>query len=274
MQHINVVKLALILLFSLSKNTGSAVINSRNALDKWLFNARIYNGEEVVPHSIPYQAALNIQTSTGKLVFCGGSLISTNYVLTAAHCLFYATSVEVILGAHDLNDAEIPTRVNSTVFILHEDFIYTVANDIAVIKLPEPIEFTEKIQRVDLPTHSDRGNAFVDYPAVVSGWGRTEVEAGVSDVLLSINTTIITSEMCAFFLGDKVKSDLHICTTGVEFKAPCNGDSGGPLVIDNVQVGIVSFGFVLGCSFGFPNGYTRITHYLDWIQEKTDAYVL
>lgn len=181
---------------------------------------------------------------------------------------------------------------------MHEDFIYTVANDIAVIKLPEPIEFTgislfikiytyikytinstvlfilEKIQRVDLPTHSDRGNAFVDYPAVVSGWGRTEVEAGVSDVLLSINTTIITSEMCAFFLGDKVKSDLHICTTGVEFKAPCNGDSGGPLVIDNVQVGIVSFGFVLGCSFGFPNGYTRITHYLDWIQEKTDAYVL
>ncbi|KAI4470375.1 chymotrypsin-related [Holotrichia oblita] len=246
MQYINVVKLT-ILLFSLSKNAESAVINSRNAVDKWLFNARVYNGEEVEPHSIPYQVS----------------------------CIaMFATSVEIILGAHDLNDEDIPIRLNSTVFILHEDFIYTVANDIAVIKLPEPIEFTETIQPVNFPTHSDRGNLFVNYPAAVSGWGRTEAGTGTSNVLLRINTTIITSDMCAFFLGDKVKNDLHICTTGIEFKAPCNGDSGGPLVIENVQVGIVSFGFVLGCSFGFPNGYTRVTHYLDWIQKKTDINVL
>lgn len=47
---------------------------------------RIVGGQEAVPHAYPYQVGIYV-TFVGKKDFCGGSLVSPNYVLTAAHCV-------------------------------------------------------------------------------------------------------------------------------------------------------------------------------------------
>lgn len=74
---------------------------------------RIVGGEVVVPHTHPYQTALLMQF-TGGTGLCGGSVISTNRVLTAAHCPIGSISTQVIAGAHDRTVVE-PSQQRVTV---------------------------------------------------------------------------------------------------------------------------------------------------------------
>lgn len=62
--------------------------------------------------------------------------------------------------------------------------------------------------------------------------------------------------------------DTQLCIYGAGGVGSCKGDSGGPLVYNNVQIGIVSYG-AKNCRTGYPSGFTRLTSYLDWLEEKT-----
>lgn len=66
--------------------------------------------------------------------------------------------------------------------------------------------------------------------------------------------------------------DTTICAQGNERESVCNGDSGGPLVLksDNrTLIGVTSFGHISGCDRGIPQGFSRVTSYLKWIEETT-----
>nr|XP_027212625.1 chymotrypsin BI-like [Penaeus vannamei] len=102
--------------------------------------AKIVGGTEAVPHSWPHQVALFID----GMYFCGGSLISSEWVLTAAHCMDGAGFVDVVMGAHNIRENEdTQVTMTSTDFFTHENWnSFLLTNDLALIRLPNAVEFT------------------------------------------------------------------------------------------------------------------------------------
>ncbi|XP_058829459.1 collagenase-like [Topomyia yanbarensis] len=232
--------------------------------------SRIINGEDAELGQFPYQAKLLIQTEQGRAL-CGGSLISEEWVLTAAHCVEDARSVEVTLGAVDLNDQgnDGRTVMNTKKYIIHPDYqAASASNDVAVVKLPESVPYSDRIQPVKLPTGHDDYNRRL---ALVSGWGKTRDRGGPAQKLQYTTLTVIRNDECSLFYGPGTIQPTTLCCRGENRRSTCNGDSGGPLVLkdDKTQIGVVSFGNVIGCEKMFPMGFARLTEFTDFIRETT-----
>ncbi|KAJ8918116.1 hypothetical protein NQ315_011573 [Exocentrus adspersus] len=232
-------------------------------------DGRIIGGHEAQPHSRPYQVALIINGEN----FCSGSLISPNYVLTAARCTSSASYVELILGAHNLNIQEASQmRLTSSSIIIHEDYMKPDQhdNDISLIKTPNHIVTNEYIQIV--PLADAVSGTYTGYVADVSGWGTTsDSTPTMSPVLLQTHLVIQANFYCVDIFGPDVIKPSTMCgSNGREVIGPCNGDSGAPLVAGNVQVGIASFIASSGCDSTDPSGYTRISYFRPWINKNTD----
>ncbi|XP_042889047.1 chymotrypsin BI-like [Penaeus japonicus] len=223
---------------------------------------RIVGGYEAAPHSWPHQVALFIDGAQ----FCGGSLISSEWVLTAAHCMDGASMVEVVMGAHNIRQHE-PSQVSMTSynFFTHESWnSWFLKNDIALIKLPSPVAFNQYIQAVRLPAFDVPAGSYV----TPTGWGKpSDASNGISDVLRQVSVPVITNMECGMYFGTIGDGNICVSTTGGH--STCNGDSGGPLNSGGLTYGITSFGSNSGCEKGFPAVFTRVTHYLDWIRQKT-----
>ncbi|XP_026730236.1 brachyurin-like [Trichoplusia ni] len=221
---------------------------------------------------VPYQAGLVIEIIPSFTSVCGGSLISATRVLTAAHCkndgFITASIFTVVLGSNTLFRGGLRIVTNDVVIHPRWD-PRIVANDIAVIRI-NPVCFTDVIQPINLPSVRDIFNDFVDYNAVVSGYGITADGSFVSDnqVISSVTVPVITNNECRAFYANFITSSI-ICTSGAGGKGACRGDSGGPLaatIADKpVLIGLSSFGSSISCSQGFPSAFTRITSFVTWI---------
>ncbi|XP_060534873.1 brachyurin-like [Cylas formicarius] len=240
---------------------------------------RIIGGYEVQPHAYPFAAALSIDYGA---YFCAGSLISLNYVLTAAHCAVVMYTVDVILGAHNVKNASEATQVTitSTDIIVNPAYNTTsYNNDIALIKLPRPVSLNDAIQLAQLPSRTTRATN-PDDVVVAIGWGLTEdvpipSTQYLSPVLKAVNVTVMTVEDCSYIYNDQINyvTDKNICTSGYKMKGTCDGDSGGPLVTrDGILIGLTSFGDEL-CEACNPSAYTDISKFLDWIEENSDVII-
>ncbi|XP_067644857.1 collagenase-like [Eurosta solidaginis] len=230
---------------------------------------RIANGQTAVANQFPYQAGLEL--FDGEIWgFCGGSLINHEWVLTAAHCTLDAVIVIVYLGSINHLDSIVRLEVDKCDIKDHPEYdMETFINDIALIKIPA-VTYSAAIQPVSLPKCVISFPTYVGKTVVASGWGHTsDTSTSCPPVLQYANLKVISNKVCAEEYPDIVTGML--CTSTVNRIGHCDGDSGGPLVLANtkLQIGIISFHSLDGCEDGLPAGHTRVTFYLDWIQENT-----
>ncbi|KAF2364741.1 Serine proteases trypsin domain [Trinorchestia longiramus] len=239
---------------------------------------RVVGGFGTGVNEYPWQVALVYR----KKFFCGGSLISDRFVLTAAHCVFGSfklgvDQLRVSLGDHDLktkNDTtNVVRRVKRVIWHLHYSPHINI-NDIALFELAEPVTFNYSVSAVKLPFDSD--DEFHAVNATVTGWGRYSIRTKkTSPYLKEYTAPIFEAEKCAAawkkFPKITAYADKHICMD-IKMGTPCHGDSGGPLVAcirdSCTQVGLVSFGFPLCTNVGLPAVFTRLTYYRPWLNRN------
>merc|ERR1712141_187291 len=136
------------------------------------------------------------------------------------------------------------------------------------VHLPSKVSPDSNIQTIPLSsTQLDDPNPGEMVEA--TGWGKpSDTSGGISDVLREVIVPVMSNEDCDAYYG--IVNDGQICIDSKGGKGTCNGDSGGPLTsAAGNLVGITSFGAAAGCEAGYPDAFTRVSHFRDWITEKT-----
>ncbi|XP_077284901.1 serine protease snk-like [Arctopsyche grandis] len=246
----------------------------------------VVGGTETFRGEFPHMAVIGwmLATGNGYLWNCGGSLVSENYVVTAAHCTRtldenVSTPIPVIvrLGEHNLttqNQHNIQD-INIASIIIHPQYRSARKyHDIALLRLGRPAIFNLIVrpiclwQIIHIPSES----------VIAIGWGRVGYIEKPSETLQKVTIDLIDNKTCTDFYNRKRKLpdgiiDGQLCAGYLSGgKDTCQGDSGGPIQIRDPEVncayqliGITSFG--VGCGGkNSPAVYTRISHYVDWIE--------
>ncbi|KAJ8664239.1 hypothetical protein QAD02_005901 [Eretmocerus hayati] len=228
------------------------------------YSGRIVGGETTSISQHPWQASIQ---ALGFHV-CGGSIISSNNILTAGHCTSYTpTWLSARVGSSILHTGGTVYRVAE--YILHQDYHMNSngipENDIAILVLKIPIVFENVVQPISVFHQGEM--SIPGTLANITGWGKTSESGSTSQILRVAQVFIVDKAHCdKAYQGDYGGiPDGQICAAHpLGGRDSCQGDSGGPLVIGNRQAGIVSWG--RGCAEkGYPGVYTEIAAYSDWI---------
>ena len=237
---------------------------------------RIVGGEA---SSQTYSWMVSLQTLDGQH-FCGGSLISNHWVVTAAHCTsgFSAEQIKVVVGIQNLNQPSEGETLNVRTIYNHGEYYIPdeLDNDIALLRLDSDSVYSP------IATISESDFALVSEGELLTaiGWGALqnldpdlsddELAALFPNALQEVELPLVSPSVCRdVYFGLFRQSDQPLCA-GFEDggKDSCQGDSGGPLIIYRegapVLVGVVSWG--VGCGDqGYYGVYTNVSQYTKWL---------
>ncbi|KAM5194729.1 granzyme A-like [Mantella aurantiaca] len=229
----------------------------------------IIGGNVAAPHSRPYMVYLKMTK------FCGGALIKTNWVITAAHCDI-TNATKAVLGAHSLSNSTNQQQIGIKRAIKHPCYDHNSrTNDIQLLQLEKPAKLNKFVSLLQLPKQEE--NVKPGTLCSSAGWGVIDNKSDkTSDVLREVNLSIVDNNKCnkAYSKAKKkvtITSSM-ICAGPLKKRKDdtCRGDSGGPLICNKMFTGIVSFGPNKCGDPKYPGVYTRLTNkYLTWIRDTT-----
>lgn len=284
------VLISVLALLTLMAPTASAQDNPKSTTK---LQTKIVGGTTVPISYAPWQVALLDLSISGRgdwqKQFCGGSIISRTWILTAAHCLYDGVSLRnlrVLSGQAALNTRRLSNNL-STVKTIEIHDLYnpvTLENDLALIQLTNPLvlqpEFVEIIQIPSIkPLQASVGR--------ISGWGYAWPNDGYlpgipvpgqiayPSNLMGGEVSILSDFTCLTSLGDEYNQTAMLCAQGgVNDQGivvdTCYGDSGGPLAVNSAGIwmlsGITSWG--IGCGWETPGVYTNVASYKSWIDAR------
>lgn len=252
----------------------SAAFSFQAAADSSM--ARIIGGELAADGEFPFLVAIG---SNADGVYCGGTLISDKWVVTAAHCMedvdtpAEVSDLYVISGTNVINPVSSSNLTSVDRVLIHANFgdTATFNNDIALLELSAAVS----ADAVDRISTSSYPYFTVGTTATVAGWGDMDSTSASDypDDLYKVDVPVVSSTVCENTYGSSLTDNMICAGFQAGGADACQGDSGGPLFVDNNDgtqsfIGIVSFG--TGCAQPDYYGvYTKVANYVSWIRAHT-----
>ncbi|XP_019384310.1 PREDICTED: enteropeptidase [Crocodylus porosus] len=248
-----------------NKPCGKTLITQKNS-------ARIVGGNDANIGAWPWIVSLHYNNRH----FCGASLVSDEWLVSAAHCVYGRNLIpskwNAALGLHTVLNLTYPQTVIQVIdqIIINPHYDKrTKNNDIAMMHLQYKVNFTDYIQPICLPEKSK--DFLPGINCSIAGWGKTTNEGSPASILQETEVPLITNEKCQQQMPEYNITGHMMCAGydkgGID---SCQGDSGGPLMCEDngrwFLAGVVSFGYKCALPHR-PGVYVRVTEFVDWIKK-------
>jgi len=233
--------------------------------------SRVIAGQTAARGSWPWQVLVLMNGRAG----CGGTLVSSRWVVTAAHCVAGSRdprTYTVRAGEHNRNSNERSEQTISVEKVVKHGSYNprTMNNDIAMFKLSKPVKFGKYVQSACLPSGPASGECYI------TGWGKTRHPGSMTSVLQQGKLKVVASGVCQRHNqagGIPIPVTSAMVCAGDGGKSPtsgCHGDSGGPFVCRNGGVwelhGAVSYGSGTCESTKSYTVFANIFHFKSWVE--------
>ncbi|XP_053564960.1 LOW QUALITY PROTEIN: coagulation factor VII-like [Bombina bombina] len=234
------------------------------------YDQRIVGGTRCELGHCPWQVL--IRTSRGQ-DFCSGSLISSRWVLSAAHCFEGLDPHHVTVGDYDKYRRDQDEQKIAVLQVFSHPYYQGLYydHDLALLFLRSPVIFSKSARPICLPSPV-LGRLLTQEGEIgqVSGWGSIKFSGSFSRFLLRVQLPIVSQETCMASTDQVLTGNMFCAGYSGEAKDSCKGDSGGPFAVSYRNtwylVGVVSWGE--GCAAeGKYGAYTRVSNYIQWIKE-------
>ncbi|XP_023233218.1 plasminogen-like [Centruroides sculpturatus] len=257
----------------------------RNISDEEL-DFKIVGGLPARPGEWPWQVSVQLtHPQYGKIGhWCGGVLVDKRWVLTAAHCIINSLFAlpqpvfwKIRLGDYHLKKTEGTESTIAVSDVYYNRWYLGYQNDLALMRLSEPAKIDYYVRPICLPTSED---GFEDMTCTATGWGKADFNKTGSSILQKVSVKVMENSIClnAYMKNFNISIlPSHLCAGDLAGgKGTCLGDSGGPLqclIKDKWYLaGLTSFGS--GCAKpGFPDVYTKVTYFVDWIKHIQHTHI-
>jgi secreted trypsin-like serine protease len=248
--------------------------NSRELLKQKLeLRGRVVFGTLASTNQFPYFGYATLY-KPGRSVLCGSSLISPNWVVSAAHCLNEVYAGQIFFGSNDKQAMRVSQSIKGYIIHPYYNQPTPLANDISLVQLSAFIPLSNAVKVIQLPTRLEVGQNLYGKRMTTSGFGVTATGT-LPRYLQYTYLTAMTFNECK--TAHWVFIDSMICgkSATATGSSTCNGDSGGGLILDGSVpklIGINSYVQTAQCVNDIQ-GFTRVDSYVDWISYYTGIYI-